>query len=68
MITIAVDREERNGGMRVSTTGTLVYDAAMDLPDSVKVAVARAGTGTQGDANVELRLVSDSMAKTGSPK
>ena len=67
VLTIAVDREERNGGFRVSTTGTLVYDAAMELPDSVKVAVARAGTGGQGDMNVQLQLLSDSMAKTGSP-
>jgi hypothetical protein len=65
VLTIAVDREERNGGYKVSTSGTLVYDAALDLPDSVKVAVTAATPGGQADMNVELRLVSDSMAKKG---
>lgn len=63
VLTIAVDREERNGGYRVSTTGTLVYDAALDVPDSMKLAVAAARPGGQGDMNVQLQLLSDSMAK-----
>ncbi len=67
VLTIAVDREERNGGLRVSTVGTLVYDAAMDVPNAVKVAVDKTGTGGQGDMNVQLLLISDSMAKTTSP-
>jgi hypothetical protein len=66
VLTIAVDREERNGGFRVSTTGTLIYDAAMDLPDSINVAVASSGTSGQASMNIKLDLLSDSMAKTGS--
>jgi hypothetical protein len=66
-LTIAVDREERNGGFRASTTGTLVYDAAMDLPDSMKMALSATGTGGQRDMNVSVDLLSDSMAKTASP-
>jgi hypothetical protein len=66
VLTIAVDREERNGGFRASTTGTLVYDAALDLPDSVKVAVSAAQSGGQSDMNVKVDLLSDSMAKSGS--
>jgi hypothetical protein len=65
-LTIAVDREERNGGFRASTTGTLIYDAAMDLPDSMKMAVSATGTSGQRDMNVKLDLLSDSMAKTAS--
>lgn len=66
VLTIAIDREERDAGDRVSTSGTLVYDAGMDLPDSVKLSVTASGSGGQGDMNVKLDLLSDSMAKTGS--
>lgn len=66
-LTIAIDREERNGGFKSSTSGTMVYDGVLDVPDSVKVAVTAAGTGDQGDMNVKIDLISDSMAKSTSP-
>jgi hypothetical protein len=67
IVTIAVDREERNGDFRATTTGTLLYNSAMEVPTSVRIATAGARTGAQGDMNVSLTLISDSMAKpTGS--
>jgi hypothetical protein len=62
LVTISVDREERGGGFRASTTGTVVYDAAMTLPDSVKLSAEMARDGGEGDLNVDLELLSDSMA------
>ena len=63
IVTIAVDREERNGDFRSTTTGTILYDAAMEVPTSVRVAIAGAKNRGQGDMNVSLTLISDSMAK-----
>ncbi len=67
IVTIAVDREERNGDFRATTTGTVVYDSAMEVPASVRVAVAGALNRGQGDMNVSLTLISDSIAKASSP-
>jgi hypothetical protein len=63
IVTISIDREERNGDFRATTTGTVLYDSAMDVPTSVRVATAGARTNGQGDMNVSLTLISDSMAK-----
>ncbi|MGB6986028.1 MAG: hypothetical protein WBD74_08680 [Candidatus Aquilonibacter sp.] len=65
-ITITVDREERNGGYRSTTTGNLLYDAAMDVPDSIRLETAATQTRGEADVNLDCRLLSDSMAKTGS--
>lgn len=67
IVTIAVDREERNGDFRATTTGTVLYDTAMEAPTSVRVAIAGTRTRSQGDANVSLTLVSDSMGSAASP-
>ncbi len=66
-VTIAVDQEQRNGGYRSSVTGTVVYDAAMEIPDSIRLTAGVTSTFGEGDMNVSLTLVSDSMAKTSSP-
>jgi hypothetical protein len=66
IVTIAVNREERNGDFRATTTGTVLYDTATEVPTSVRVAIAGTRTRSQGDANVSLTLVSDSMAKASS--
>ncbi len=66
-VTIAVDQEQRNGGYRSSVTGTVVYDAAMEIPDSIHLTAGVTSTFGEGDMNVSLTLVSDSMAKTSSP-
>jgi hypothetical protein len=63
IVTIAVDREERNGDFRATTTGTVLYDSALEVPTSVRVAIAGAQNRGQGDMNVSLTLLSDSMAK-----
>ncbi len=66
-VTISLDHEERNGGYRSSMTGTMIYDDKMDLPDAVTAAMTTArGTG-QSDMNIQLSLLSDSMAKPASP-
>jgi hypothetical protein len=66
-VTIAVDQEQRNGNYRSSATGTVVYDAAMDIPDAVHLVAAATNSAGEEDTNISLTLVSDSMAKaTGS--
>lgn len=61
-LTIAINRTEKGGGYEATTQGTLLYDAAMDVPDYIKVAASTQRSGEQGDMNVELKLTSDSMA------
>jgi len=63
IVTIGVDREERAGGFRSTTTGSVVYDAGLDVPDSVDLQSEMAGSRSQGDVQIRLDLVSDSMAK-----
>jgi hypothetical protein len=62
LLTIRIDRTERGGGYVATTQGTLLYDAAMEVPQSIKVAVGTQRSGEQGDMNVELKLLTDSMA------
>jgi hypothetical protein len=61
-LTIKVARLEKGGGYVATTGGTLVYDTAYEVPDYLKVAVATQRSGEQGGMNVELKLLSDSMA------
>jgi len=62
-VTIAVDQEQRNGNFRSSATGTVVYDAAMDIPDSLRLVAAATNSGGEEDTNVSFALISDSIAK-----
>jgi hypothetical protein len=66
MVTIAVNRQERNGGYHSASSGTLVYDAALDVPDSVKLETSAQQTRGEANVNFDCRLLSDSMAKPGS--
>jgi len=61
--TIQVDRQERNGGYRSSTSGTVVYDAGMDVPGSIKLKTRVTVSGGDADVNLDCELLSDSMAK-----
>ncbi len=62
LLTIKIARTEKGGGYMATTEGSLVYDTALDVPDAVHVAVTTQRSGEQGDMNVQLQLVSDSMA------
>lgn len=62
VLTIRVGRIEKGGGYYSKTEGKLVYDIAMDVPDSIKLATSIQRSGDQGDMNVALQLISDSMA------
>ncbi|MBV8636485.1 MAG: hypothetical protein JO322_00230 [Candidatus Eremiobacteraeota bacterium] len=62
LLTMHIDRIEKGGGYVATTQGSLVYDTAYEVPDYIKVAASTQRSGEQGDMNVELKLLSDSMA------
>ncbi len=62
VLTIAVDRTMKALSSTSHTTGTIRYDAALEIPDYVKTATSLQRDSNQGDTNVELRILSDSMA------
>lgn len=62
LLTIGVERKEEGLGYQATTTGTVVYDAKMELPESIHLSTSAVNSGNQGDANVDLTLKSDSMA------
>ena len=61
-VTINVQRIEKGGGYYSKTQGTLLYDAALSVPDSIKLATTIQRSGDQGDMNAQLKLLSDSLA------
>jgi hypothetical protein len=66
VLTIGVARRESGGGYLAVTSGTLLYDGKMDIPTSIHLAVSAQRAGGQGDQNVDLKLLSDSMADSSS--
>lgn len=62
LVTIGVDRKENGLGYVADTTGTIVYDSAMELPKSIALSTSAVNSGNQGDASGSFTLVSDSMA------
>ncbi len=62
VLTISISRRESGGGYLATTDGTLIYDAAFDVPDSIKMSTSSQRAGGQGDMNVELKLLTDSMS------
>ncbi len=65
VLTIKVDRVEKGGGYYSKTQGTLVYDTARSVPDSIELATTIQRSGDQGDMDAKLKLLSDSMAPVG---
>ncbi|MDE2481428.1 MAG: hypothetical protein KGN02_04490 [bacterium] len=63
ILTLKVARKEDGMGLDSTTDGTVVYDAQMSVPDSIKVATSSIQSGQQGDMNVSLTLTADSLAK-----
>lgn len=61
LLTIAVDRKEDGLGYMASTTGTIVYDSAMEIPRSIHLDDSSINSGNQGDMDVRLTMLSDSM-------
>jgi hypothetical protein len=70
LLTIAIDTKERGMGaqasLRLSESGTMLYDAAAGVPKSVRLESSQVTSNSQADQTTNLDLVSDSMAKTGS--
>jgi hypothetical protein len=66
VLTIGVARRESGGGYLAVTSGTVLYDGKMDIPNSIHLSVDAQRAGGQGDQNVDLKLLSDSMADSGS--
>lgn len=62
ILTVAISRRESGGGYLGKTDGTLMYDAAMNVPDTIKITTSSQRGAGQGDMNVELKLLNDSMA------
>lgn len=62
LLTIAVDHQEKGFGFEVQTTGTVVYDSALEIPHSIDLSTSAVNSGNQGDAKADLTLLSDSMA------
>ena len=65
LITMAVAKQIRNGGYKSTSSGTLVYDSALQIPRSVHLSTAVEGSSNYGNSIVDLTLVSDSMAHKG---
>lgn len=61
LITVKIDRTEE-GSYTSKTDGTLLYNAALDIPDAINIATTAQHASGQGDMNVELKLLTDSMA------
>jgi len=66
VLTIGIARRESGGGYLAITSGTVLYDGRMDIPTSIHLAVNAQRAGGQGDQNLDLKLLSDSMAQTSS--
>ncbi len=64
VITVTIDRSEKAMSYRSHTEGTLLYDAALNIPESIRTATTTQRSSAQGDMNVELKLLTDSMAPT----
>jgi len=62
MLTIKIDRKKVGGGVKESRSGTMVYNADLVVPVSIHQEMSSQDSGAQGDQNVDLKLLSDSMA------
>lgn len=62
VLTVKIDRSEKGVGYRSQTAGTLLYDASLDIPDAIKIATNAQHDSGEGDMNVDLKLLTDSMA------
>ena len=63
-LNIAMDGHYKRGAMEATSTGTILYDAAMNIPRKVHLSNTAGGSATFGDTSVDLSLLSDSMAQT----
>jgi hypothetical protein len=66
IVTVSLNGREVGGGYQATSTGTIVYDEAMSIPTLVHVNTDINNSGSQGDSVVDLKLVSDSLARTSS--
>lgn len=62
ILTVKIDRSENGMQYRSQTDGSLIYDAALDIPDAIKIATTAQRSSGEGDMNVDLKLLKDSMA------
>ncbi|MBV8636486.1 MAG: hypothetical protein JO322_00235 [Candidatus Eremiobacteraeota bacterium] len=62
ILTVKIDRSEKGAAYSSKTDGTLLYDARLDIPDAVKIATTAQRASGEGDMNLELKLLTDSMA------
>jgi hypothetical protein len=64
VVTLGVNRRESGGGYLATYAGTARYDTAAGIPERIDLSVATQGSDSQGDAHIQLKLVSDSMAQS----
>lgn len=66
LLTMSLQKKERGGpsGETEDTSGTMIYNGALNVPQAIKLATERAADGSNGDMNMKLDLLTDSMNKT----
>jgi hypothetical protein len=64
LLTIKIDRKAVGNGVKESRSGTMLYNADLVVPMTIHQEMASQDSGDQGDQNVDLKLLSDSMATT----
>ncbi|HET9030138.1 MAG TPA: hypothetical protein VFN49_08175 [Candidatus Aquilonibacter sp.] len=64
-VTLDVHRLERTGAYQSTTDGSIVYNAARSVPESIVLDMRAVRSGSQSDMNVHLTMLSDSMAPAG---
>jgi hypothetical protein len=62
LLTISISRAQSMASFESKTSGEMTYDAALEAPQWIKVATSSIDSGSQGDINCELKILSDSMA------